>query len=353
MAQAVLVCLASIDDGKIFFFSAQFKFLFRVVNDDSNRLNRVPPLYMASFLGGAPATDSLDLEVAAASSRTAGRSSLKARGSPSAAAMSRIIMERQSQSRRRVKAKILQQRAAAVKTAQRTKLAKERQWKKRMATSPFAVDLVAETERIDEENRVRLRQERRRARQAEQRKQSLKNTIIRKALTEETDLDTLRMEKRAIIDEERRLKALLDLEKASAKRKQDLLVSVCEIADAGRSRAMLVLVLALTLQSLRHRARAHTPPLIPLRLPLFSLPHRPRSVLSGSARRRSRSFCAESAWSGLRACSRRSARCFRSYSTCRSLQITACASVRASLASLEELDEKLNVGEAWQVVDYS
>ena len=87
----------------------------------------------------------------------------------------------------------------------------------------------------------------------------MKNTIIRKALTEETDLDTLRMEKRAIIDEERRLKALLDLEKASAKRKQDLLVSVCEIADAGRSRAMLVLVLALTLQSLRHRARAHTP----------------------------------------------------------------------------------------------
>lgn len=119
---------------------------------------------------------------------------------------------------------MLAARKAAVRKEKSVKRVKERQWKKRMASSPFAVDLVAETERIDEENRVRLRQEQRKARVALERKTRLKNTIIRKALTEATDLDTLRQEKRAIIAEERRLKSLLDLEKASAARKQDLLV---------------------------------------------------------------------------------------------------------------------------------
>ena len=44
------------------------------------------------------------------------------------------------------------------------------------------------------------------------------------ALSEPSDLEALRQEKRAIMMEEKRLKALLDLEKASAHRKADLLV---------------------------------------------------------------------------------------------------------------------------------
>ena len=176
--------------------------------------------FLPSSGRGPPQTDSLDEEVAAATSRAR----LPGRGSPSAAAASRSVMDRSFESRRRVKAQMLAARKAAVRKEKSVKRVKERQWKKRMASSPFAVDLVAETERIDEENRVRLRQERRKARVALERKTRLKNTIIRKALTEATDLDTLRQEKRAIIAEERRLKSLLDLEKASAARKQDLLV---------------------------------------------------------------------------------------------------------------------------------
>ena len=57
------------------------------------------------------------------------------------------------------------------------------------------------------------------------RKEKLKNEIILKALSEESDLLALRDEKRAILMEERRLKALLDLERANLRRKQDLLAA--------------------------------------------------------------------------------------------------------------------------------
>jgi hypothetical protein len=49
----------------------------------------------------------------------------------------------------------------------------------------------------------------------EARKQKAKNEIILKALSEFSDLEALRKEKRAIMDEEQRLKALLSLEKVS------------------------------------------------------------------------------------------------------------------------------------------
>ena len=54
------------------------------------------------------------------------------------------------------------------------------------------------------------------------RKEKVKNEIILKALAEASDLDALRAEKRLIAIEEKRLKALLDLEKTNASRKEDL-----------------------------------------------------------------------------------------------------------------------------------
>ena len=53
----------------------------------------------------------------------------------------------------------------------------------------------------------------------------MKNEIILKALSEQSDLDALRREKRAIQLEEKRLRALLDLEKTNGHRKQDLLAA--------------------------------------------------------------------------------------------------------------------------------
>ena len=70
--------------------------------------------------------------------------------------------------------------------------------------SPFLVDLLAENEKIDEENRVRLAEQARRAKVFERRKEEAKNAIILKALQEASDLDALRKEKRIIMEEERR-----------------------------------------------------------------------------------------------------------------------------------------------------
>ena len=70
--------------------------------------------------------------------------------------------------------------------------------------SPFLVDLLAENERIDEENKVRLTEAARRQKLLERRKEEAKNEIILRALQEASDLDALRKEKRIIMEEERR-----------------------------------------------------------------------------------------------------------------------------------------------------
>ncbi|CEG49666.1 uncharacterized protein PHALS_07418 [Plasmopara halstedii] len=98
-------------------------------------------------------------------------------------------------------------------------------WTQKTARSPFHVNLVADNERLDEEHRVNMIERARRARELERRAKEAKSEVILKALTETSDLDLLRREKRAIIDEEKRLKALLDLEKTNSHRKLDLLVA--------------------------------------------------------------------------------------------------------------------------------
>tara|TARA_B100000475_G_scaffold106320_1_gene77622 strand:+ start:864 stop:1265 length:402 start_codon:yes stop_codon:yes gene_type:complete len=82
--------------------------------------------------------------------------------------------------------------------------------------------LVAENERLDEENKVRLAAEARQVQLLDKQRVALKQQVIVRALREESDLDALRREKRAIVDEERRLKALLDLEKTQTRSKVDM-----------------------------------------------------------------------------------------------------------------------------------
>ncbi|KAG7386610.1 hypothetical protein PHYPSEUDO_015518 [Phytophthora pseudosyringae] len=98
-------------------------------------------------------------------------------------------------------------------------------WTQKTARSPFHVNLVADNERLDEEHRLRMMERARRAREMERRSKEAKSEVILKALTETSDLELLRREKRAIIDEEKRLKALLDLEKTNSHRKLDLLAA--------------------------------------------------------------------------------------------------------------------------------
>ncbi|RHY03590.1 hypothetical protein DYB36_007633 [Aphanomyces astaci] len=102
-------------------------------------------------------------------------------------------------------------------------------WQCKTTKSPFKVNLVADNERLDEvracENRVRLLEQARRVRELERKTKQVKNDIILKALQETSDLDALRREKRVIIEEEKRLKALLDLEKTNSHRKMDMLAA--------------------------------------------------------------------------------------------------------------------------------
>lgn len=53
-------------------------------------------------------------------------------------------------------------------------------WKKKTSKSPFAVDLVAEDERIQEENRIRMAEEEARRKIAKSRMEKAKSEIILK-----------------------------------------------------------------------------------------------------------------------------------------------------------------------------
>lgn len=86
-----------------------------------------------------------------------------------------------------------------------------------MRNSPFTVDLLAENERIDEEFQVRTKEEARRAKALKKKKEKVKNEIILKALAETDDLEALRREKVALAEEEKRIRAMMDLEKVGKK----------------------------------------------------------------------------------------------------------------------------------------
>uniref|UniRef100_A0A7S2V736 Trichohyalin-plectin-homology domain-containing protein n=1 Tax=Fibrocapsa japonica TaxID=94617 RepID=A0A7S2V736_9STRA len=135
------------------------------------------------------------------------------------------ILSKKMMDRDRVKQEMLETQESNRRKIYEQRRRKRQDWQKRTQKSPFHVDLVAETEKIDEENRVRLAEERRRMHAAAMRKEKAKNEIILKALSEASDLEALRREKRAIHEEEKRLKALLDIEKTKAHRKQDLLAA--------------------------------------------------------------------------------------------------------------------------------
>lgn len=104
------------------------------------------------------------------------------------------------------------------KLAERAIYQKERnvQWAQRLAASPLAVDLVADNERIEEENFIREREERRKHLLAERKKRKLKNQIIVKALAEVPLLEEARRQKKEMIANEKREKAIRDLQRVEA-----------------------------------------------------------------------------------------------------------------------------------------
>jgi hypothetical protein len=64
-------------------------------------------------------------------------------------------------------------------------------WKKKTTKSPFAVDLVAEDERIQEENRIRIAEEEARRKIARSRMEKAKSEIILKVCLSSPSLAAL------------------------------------------------------------------------------------------------------------------------------------------------------------------
>merc|ERR1719375_1895715 len=94
---------------------------------------------------------------------------------------------------------------------------RDERWARKLARSPFAVDLVAENQRIDEENRVHGQVEKRRQRLMAHRNREAHNLIFKRAIAESDELEVLRKEKRALLENEKKLKALRDVERSNAR----------------------------------------------------------------------------------------------------------------------------------------
>merc|ERR1719382_708539 len=99
---------------------------------------------------------------------------------------------------------------------------RDERWSRKLQRSPFAVDLVAENQRIDEENRVRHHVEQRRQRLLAQRNREAHNSIFQRATAEADELEQLRTEKRLLLENEKQLKALRDVERSNARTAQIL-----------------------------------------------------------------------------------------------------------------------------------
>merc|ERR1719502_2198289 len=121
-----------------------------------------------------------------------------------------------------VKNHMARERLEVKQTMINAKNEREERWGRKLQRSPFAVDLVAENQRIDEENRVRDNVEQRRQKLMARRNREAHNAIFKRATAEMDELDTLRSEKRMLLENEKQLKALRDVEKSNARTAQIL-----------------------------------------------------------------------------------------------------------------------------------
>lgn len=129
---------------------------------------------------------------------------------------SAAIMAKYSGERHELKSQLEEDKERKFKSKELRKKEMLLRWSKKLDKSSFLVDQVAESERIDEEYRVKLEEETRRAKLFEERKQKIKTEIILKALAESNDLEQLRQEKRLIQEEEKRLKVQQGQERKTA-----------------------------------------------------------------------------------------------------------------------------------------
>jgi hypothetical protein len=90
------------------------------------------------------------------------------------------------------------------------------EWNRRMEKSPFLVDLLADHERVEEEQYVRAHEAKRRLEIAERKKRKVRNEIIVKALAEVPVLEEARKQRKQLLEEEKREKALREVQRVEA-----------------------------------------------------------------------------------------------------------------------------------------
>merc|ERR1739848_123207 len=115
---------------------------------------------------------------------------------------------------------MLRQLEAHRREMTQSKLDRDQRWSRKTQRSPFAVDLVAEDQRIDEENRVRDQIAQRKSKLLANRQREAHNAIFKQAVLESDELEVLRREKRLLLENEKQLKAMKDVEKTNARTAQ-------------------------------------------------------------------------------------------------------------------------------------
>jgi len=96
---------------------------------------------------------------------------------------------------------------------------KDRQdrWTQKTQKSPFNVDLLAQHQRLDEESKMRIQMESRKAKIAARKERETQDALTKKVGAHEMELEALRKEKRQLLENEKKLKAMRDLEKSNAR----------------------------------------------------------------------------------------------------------------------------------------
>ena len=170
----------------------------------------MPPLPPVRPMGASRSASGLYDETAA------GYSTLSA-VSESSRSRSAAVLARNYEHREAVREEMLHREQEAQYTMLMAKRQKERSWRQRMAGSPYTVNLVGEGERIAEEMRVKQELDAWRKRYEEREKERLRSEVVQSAMADARKLQQLHRDKMAVQLEQKRLRALRDVQRSEAR----------------------------------------------------------------------------------------------------------------------------------------
>eukprot|EP00698_Gefionella_okellyi_P018266 TRINITY_DN5458_c0_g1_i1.p2 TRINITY_DN5458_c0_g1~~TRINITY_DN5458_c0_g1_i1.p2 ORF type:complete len:219 (+),score=39.18 TRINITY_DN5458_c0_g1_i1:44-700(+) len=121
------------------------------------------------------------------------------------------------------KQKLLMEREMLEEQSTSQKRERREEWRRKMEKSPFLIDLLAETERIDEEARVKKREEARKVRLLEHKKTQAKQEIIVRVLSEAAEMESIKLARHAMLEDAKRQKAKKSADGAVQRQQRDSL----------------------------------------------------------------------------------------------------------------------------------